>query len=369
MSSNFSNFSCFDPDLSRDSISTEAWSLSDDQDPTGVIVIGSILIVCVAIGIPWNAAVIGALIYNKFYKQPSTFLLFNLASVDLLTCIIIIPFQAVPGLIGGRYTLGNSDYTLCQSCQAGIIVIIWLLYSSIHIIAIMSVDRLIYVRKPLQYEKWITVPRIAAVVVLVYIVCLIVAIPPLFQFGAIQFSNVVGTCTTVFSVTTRVGPSYLLIAFFLLEACIPVGVLIISNILLLIFVRKGMRTRFESTYQASGEAEVNRQAKRKYHAQQIRIVKVFGTIFASNFLTWAPTVFVLIIIAGIGIQNVQPGVFGLVFLLFLIQSVIHPMLESLLSGKIRGIAKKIFCVCCKTKKSANITRTSGVSSKVNTTAT
>jgi len=361
-----SNFSCFDPDLSRNSVIPEAWSLREDQDATGVIVIGVILMVAVAIGIPWNAAVLAALIHKKFFKQPSTFLLFNLATVDLLTCIIIIPFQAVPGLIGGRYTLGNSDYTRCQSCQGGIIVIIWLLYSSLHLVAVMSVDRLIYIRKPLQYDKWITVPRMAVVVIVVYVVCLLVAIPPLFQLGAIQFSFNVGTCSTLFSVTTRVGPSYLLIVFYLLEAIVPVGTLIISNILLIVFVRKTVRDRFNSTYKSAGEDQVNHRARKTYNEQQFRMVKVFGSIFVSNFLTWTPSILLIIIVGAIGFSSVPPGVFGLVFLCFLLQSVIHPILESMLSGKVRAIARKLFCFCCKKKESpVNIkTKASELSSKV-----
>ncbi len=359
---NTSNFTCFASDLSRDSVTAEAWSLRDDQDPTGVIAIGAILIIAVAVGIPWNAGVIVALIYNKFFKQPSTFLLFNLALVDFLTCVIIIPFQAVPGLAGGVYTLGNSDYTRCQSCQAGIVVIIWLLYSSLHLVSLMAVDRLIYIRKPLQYDTWVTVPRIAVVIVLIYVISLLVSIPPLFQFGAIEFSANVGTCTTVFGATTRVGPSFLIIVFFLVEACIPVGILIIANIILLVFVRKGIKNRFDSTYLSSGEEEVNKQAKLKYHNQQIRMVKVFGSIFVSNFLTWAPSVILIVIIGAIGISRVPPGIFGLVFLCFLLQSVIHPVLESLLSGKIRALVKKI-CCCCKKKKHANTTKATELSSR------
>ena len=360
------NFSCFDPHLSRVDVTDEVWTLKDDQDRDGVIVIASFLLLFMLVGVPWNLTVLAALIYNKFFKHPSTFLLFNLAMVDLLTCALVIPFQAVPGLHGGVYNLGSSDYRRCQACQTGVILVGFLLYMSMHLIALMSVDRLIYIMKPLDYEKWITVPRMVVVVIVLWVLSFILAIPPLFQFGAIGFSQYVGTCSTIFGATTPVGPSYLYILFLVLEAMIPLGVLIVANIWLLYFVRKGIDKRFKNTYQDTGDAikEVNLQAKKKYIAQQIRMAKVFGSIFISNFITCSPAIVVIFVVASAGIDNVPASAFVLVFLSFLSQSVIHPMLESCLGGTIRKLVKKVCCTCsvyCTRKESVNVTKVSSVS--------
>ena len=320
---------------------------------TGVAVISSILVIFTIVGLLLNGAVLAALVYNKFWKIPSTFLLFNLALVDFLTCAFIMPFMAVPGLAGGHYNFGNNDYDRCQACQAGVVIVVWLLYTSMHIIATMSLDRLIYIKRPLEYEKWITVPRLAIVLAAIWIICLILAIPPLFGFGEIGFSQIVGTCSTLFNTETSVGQSFLYILFLVLEVMFPLGLLIVTNIWLLCFVCKGIKNRFANTYQQKGEAkisEVNKQAKKKYIAQQIRMVKVFGSIFASNFATWAPVVVVLLAIGAAGDDGVPPAAFGVIFLCFLIQSVVHPMLESLLSARVRKLAKKVFCVCCLHKK-------------------
>lgn len=232
MDSNSSNFSCLDRDLlSRDSITESEWRLNDEvRGSAGVYFISTILLLCTLIGIPLNAAVLGALIYNKFWRLPSTFLLFNLALVDLFSCVFIFIFMVVPGLSGGDYKYGSSDYERCNACQAGVVVVIWMLYTAIHIVGVMSLDRLVYIKKPLQYEKWITVPRLAVALTIIWLICLVLAIPPLFGFGVIGFSPIVGTCSTRFEVNTDVGPGYLYIVLLVIEVTIPLGVLLVSNI-------------------------------------------------------------------------------------------------------------------------------------------
>ena len=352
MERNTSNFSCLDVDsLSHSSITEEAWSLSEqERGSAGLYTIAAFLVLCTVIGILLNGAVLVVLIYSKFWRLPSTFLLFNLVLVDLLSCIFIMIFLAVPELMGGVYSFGASDYERCQSCQAGVVIVVWLIFTSMHIIALMSLDRLVYIKKPLQYEKWITVPRLAVALVILWIFCLILSIPPLFGFGIIGFSQNVGTCATLFEARTQVGAGYLYIGFLVAEVTIPLGVLVVCNIWLLCFVRKGIKDRFKNTYEDEGTStisEVNKKAKKKYIAQQIRMVKVFGSIFVSNFVTWIPVMFVLI---AIPLTGVPPAAFSIVFLCFLVQSVIHPMIESMLSARVRKLAKKYFCSCCSHKK-------------------
>ena len=193
-----------------------------------VAVISSILIVITIAGLSLNAAVLVALAYKKFWRTPSTFLLFNLSLVDFLTCILIIPFFVVPGL-AGVYNFGNSGYERCQSCHIGSIIVIWLFYTSMHILAIMSLDRLVYIKKPLEYENWITVSRLAIALIVIWIICLILAIPPLFGFGVIEFSTDLGTCLTSHVGRTRLGPGYAYIAFVLSEDMFPLSIIIITE--------------------------------------------------------------------------------------------------------------------------------------------
>ena len=351
------NFSCFRGNLSLDYVTDEAWSLGDDQtEKRSVVVISSILVLFMLVKVPWNLVVLATLIYNKCLKQPSTFLLFNLALVDLSTCALVIPFQVAPGLFGGVFNLGNSDYRRCQSCRAGVIMIVLLLYMSIHLITVMSVDRLVYIKYPIEYEKRITVPCMALIVFFLWIFCLILSTFSIFQFGAIEFSAYVGTCTTVFGVCTIFGKSFFYVIFLVLEVMIPLDLLVVANIWLLHFVVKISR--------------VNQNDKKRYHNQQMRMLTIFGSIFIANFITCIPSIIAIIAIMCVGYTKIPAGVFGLVFVSFLSQYVIHPMVETCLVKKIRKLMKMIFCFCCcsrKKRSAADILKTSAVTTRVSST--
>ena len=317
-----------------------------------ILVTSIVLLVFMVVGVPWNVVVLVTLANDKFYKEASSFLLFNLVLVDLLTCLLVMPFQAAPGLAGGQYKLGRSDYQLCLTCYAGVMLIICLLYVSIHLLALMSVDRLLYIIRPLHYHKTVTTLRIAVATIVIWLICVILVIPPLFEFGDIALSPNVGACTPLFSTYTRLGPAYYYFLFLVLEVLVPVGILIVSNIWLVTILCKNSKIRLQMTQVSISKrtSEINRQARSQYNMQQLRMVKMFGLIFISNMITWAPIIIAILAIAGKGTGNTPTAVFSFIYMCFLSQSIIHPMLESCLIGNVRQSLKKGICNCWKKSK-------------------
>ncbi len=331
---------CFTEDSSGDGITEEAWILNPDN-PTqeSSLATSIILLAFVIIGLPWNSIILIRLCRDKFYKEPSSFLLFNLVLVDLLTCLLVMPFQTAPGLAGGRYTLGQSDYQLCLTCYAGVMTIICLLYVSIHLLAVMSVDRLVYIVRPLHYDKIVTVPRTVAAILVIWILCIILSTPPSFQFGVIAFSQNLGTCSLLLSSEMSIHPPYYYMLFLILEVTFPLVVLFTANIWLLLVLRKTFKKRLKMdqvsvSVQSSSSREHNQRVKSVYNKRQLRMVKMFASIFISNIATWLPIIAALVVI-GIGSSsNTPPGIYSMVFLCFLSQSIIHPIVESCLIGSI-----------------------------------
>ena len=166
--------------------------------------------------------------------------------MDFLTCIVIIIFMVVPG-VTGVYNFGNSDYMLCQVCQVGGVMVMWLLLTAIDIIAIMSLDRFMYIKKPNEYEKWTTIPRLAIVFVTTWIITFFLSILPLFGSGVIGFLEVYGACIPRLKSLTRLGPTYIYVGFLTLEMIFPLGVFVVSNAWLLYVIRKGIKKLDDST--------------------------------------------------------------------------------------------------------------------------
>ena len=337
------NFSCLDGSLSNDFVTVESWSLGPDNSVmSGALATSVILVLFIVLGVPWNVVVLGTLIKIKFYKEPTSFLLFNLTLVDLLTCVLVMPILAAPGLAGGRYTLGRSDYQLCVTCYFGVMVAICLLYVSMHLQALMSIDRLFYILKPLHYKRMITTLRMSLFIPIIWLISALLSVPPLFKLGEIGLSQKIGTCSPLLTTHTSVGPSLFYVVLLVMELVLPASTLVISNIWLVVILCKSSKKRLEMTQVSTSNSNtgINQRAKSNYTKDQLNMVLMFGLIFISNMITWAPIFISLLYIAGGSESDSPPVLFSLIYSCFLSQSVTHPMLESCLIGSIRQTLKE-----------------------------
>ena len=178
--------------FSRELLTTDIWTLAVQFEDiaTGV---GIVQIIFMLIGIPWNLIVIGTILYRRLFLQPAVLLLLNLAINDFLLCFVSMPFNIIPA-ITGEFALGSSDYVRCQVCQIGIIMTTLLLVS-VYNIAFLSLDRFLYVKKPLKYEQIVTVKRIGLILAISWVLFGVFSLLPLLGIGEIFLTNVVSTCT------------------------------------------------------------------------------------------------------------------------------------------------------------------------------
>ena len=351
------NFSCFAANLSRESVTEVEWMPASEDSKESIWIISSMLLVFAAVGIPLNIGILLVLVRQKFYKEPSSFLLFNLGLLDLLSCVMFIPFLVVPGLFGGEYVIGSSDFQRCLACYSGSMIILLLVLVSWHLLALMSIDRLLYIQKPLHYDRTVTVPRLSVAIAVIWVLCIVLVLPPAFQFGDIRYADSLATCTPSISSQTPLGRSYIYLFSLILECLVPLFILIAANVSLIWVLRRESKKRLEiTTEHSNSSSECNLSAKRKYSEQQIRMVKMFGSIFMVNFVTWAPAVLLIIISTSLGFNKFPPGILGLTYLSFLSQTVVHPIMETFLVARMRQLAKKFllnFFCCCRIDSRAN----------------
>ncbi len=120
----------------------------------------------------------------------------NLTLTNLLLCIFVMPFHIISGF-AGEYVFGSSDYVRCCVCQTGLLNTV-LLAVSVHTVSLMSVDRFIYLKRPILYSSIVTPKRMTVAIALVWCICIAISIPPLFGFGTILFSYTVVSCVVLF---------------------------------------------------------------------------------------------------------------------------------------------------------------------------
>ena len=176
-------FSCL-IEFSNDSLSEFYWIVNPDdlELATGnSYAIAVILSLFLLLGLPWNLFVVCAIIKKCLYSQPIIMLMLN-----LLLYILVMLFNIISG-IAGEYVFGETDLVRCRVCQTGVALII-LPFVSVHTLCLMSIDRFIYLKRPLRYAEIVTPRRTLAAIISAWLLCIAISIPPLVGFGEIRFN-------------------------------------------------------------------------------------------------------------------------------------------------------------------------------------
>ena len=343
--SNFSSYSCLDQNLSRYSVNPEYWNTKDiDSSYKDLgIVTASVMLVFILIGLPSNTAIILIILLRKLYRQPTESLLLSLAVSDFLTCIFTLPMVIVSGF-AGDFIFGESDYVRCKVCQSGI-TLIGLSAFSLHVLALISIDRFIYIKLPLRYHKIITKKVIVFSLASVSILSVLLAIPPLFGFGDIWYNLKIFTCSPRFEHKTFLTKNIHYMLMVIGEGMVPLSVLLVTNIWVLFIAQKNIR-KIYNTRKSIGEDTFNKTIRNRLsqekHHKQIQLMRVFGAIFISNIITWSPIVIRVLNAYAQGSDNFDLWNSFIIIVSITSHSVVHPLIEATLLPDIR----RYLCFMC-----------------------
>ena len=155
------NFTCSDPELSRSNVTDDLWRIKGEGGlhNSSILMVAIFQIVFVLLGTPWSMLVLIAIIKYRIFKKATYILVMNLIIAGLLVCVLIFPFNIASG-ITQQFTLGSSDYTRCLTCHVITMTLFSLILVSLNTLALMSLERLIYLMCPLRYLKYKTAKRV-----------------------------------------------------------------------------------------------------------------------------------------------------------------------------------------------------------------
>ena len=336
-------YSCFDDDLNSTHVTPERWQTTDRGSGLATAVV---LLVFMVIGVPCNLLIIVSMLWKKLYRQPAHILLLNLAINDLLMCVTYIPINIVSAF-AGEFIFGTNDVTRCHVCQIGVVLVVFSTFN-LHIIALMSLDRFLFFKYPLRYPKLVTVKSTALVVVVLWIFCILVSLPPLFGFGEIRFTQSISTCTLYLLDRTDVTYNIFYEVFAIIEGVvIPIPVLLLSMVGVVCIVCRQLNKTY-GEMEANKMAAVNKDAGDKMHKirnkKQLHVAKLYGAILLSNMATWTPNILNTAIIFALCKQpfSIPHGFFTSNYIFFLSSVWIHPLLQAYLIPDIRRTLIKLF---------------------------
>ena len=321
-------FSCITSDLNPDAVTDkEFWSLRESVALGGpAIAFFESLIFFVAVG--WNLfIVITYILKYKLLKEPANVFLFSLAITDILICVMVVPFTIVSAA-AGEFLIGNNDVGRCIACSTQGFFYILFTILSIHLLAMLSIDRFILLSKPFTHWKYRKPHLAVAGVIFVCIWCFLFSIPPAFGFGEWEFNRNLGLCLPRWSPINNLYYMGVVI----IEALIPIILLLIMNIwtykIISLFIKR-KETRRKS-FSSKIEDKTSQQQQ-----QQGQLVKVFAALFIANIITWTPTVIIFISVIITGGDNIPDWTYIIGWLTYLTNPMIHPILESFFIKELR----------------------------------
>ena len=309
------------------------------------------IILLLLTGLPWNALVIAVIVKKKLYTRPSVMLMLNLAVVNFLVCLLIMPFPIVLGILVKHSLERVSNKMVKKVCQTGILLAL-LPAASIYTVALMSVDRAIYLKKPLSYGQIVTPRRMFLSIVILWVLSTAISTPPLFSFdevsfGIVKYSPDIATCTILTSSSSSQNTFYY---FTLISLWMTLGTLVqlFSSGCIIYITRKFLLIKLHRALdlmRGHGRRS-NKQSSslmKDYNNSQLQLVKVFGAIFTASLLTVFPLVVLTFTEPFLGDNKLFPlqYLYPVAYISLLSKSVIHPILESYLTPETRDIISKV----------------------------
>ena len=341
------NFAC--SNCSQDSLTPERWLISP-QYRAATLTLSVFLIVFMLIGIPWNLLLIVVIIKKRLFENPAILLLLNLAFTDFLFCLMVMPINIVPA-VAGEFIFGNNDYARCIVCH---LAVAWsvLLLMSVYNVVLLSVDRFLYVKKPLQYKNIVTLKRVAVTLTAFWVFFIAFSILPVFGVGLIVFIEVLPACTllTVPGLTTSYVYYWTYIAF---VCFVPAVILVVTNTWMMWIMKKSIRRVYirAKSNSVKSDTSATLQLKGKYTKDQIRLLQIFAALFVFSIMTWLPTVITTIMVHAANLFVLEFTTFASVC--FNLQPIIHPILQFLLLKNVRSVVAKLTPCQCTSNSAPN----------------
>ena len=324
--------------FSGENLTVELWEVGDQyRDLT--LGLGVILAIFILLGSSWNLTVIGIILKKRLFKQPAVLLLLNLTVTNFLICMLVLPFNAISAL-AGEFIFGNSDRVRCQICKTGNLFTAMLLVS-VYSVTLLSVDRFLYVKRPMKYDRIVTVKRVVVILVSLWVVFVAFSLLPFLDVGVVFFITPLSLCA-VFSESHEFSTAFAYVWVFIGAICIlPSVVLVVTNVWMLWIMARTVSSTFNrQVFNISMVGATNSphsiltKLKAKYKSSQFRLLQVFGAIFGINIITWLPSA---VSISLVSADVIVPEFLVFAHLSLLSQVVLHPVIQVFLVNDIRVV--------------------------------
>ena len=211
-------------------------------------------------------------------------------------------------------------------------MILLFLLNSFFVMVLMSVDRLLYICKPLQYERLAKPQVMVAIIIIVFIIDIIISLSDIWNSEYGSFYPPFLLCVEEFSIFSM--------AVVMTVVALALVVLLVSNIWFFVIVMRNIKAVYGAQKCSSRKRESKLDhfistSKNVLYQKQARLYLMVLALIFSTVLPWV--LFVGVVMAyRLGQHEVSPVLAIMMMLLLYSQTVVHPIIETLLIPDVRN---------------------------------
>ncbi|XP_064112851.1 protein trapped in endoderm-1-like isoform X2 [Macrobrachium nipponense] len=266
---------------------------STEDAPGWVLVLTSVLAIIIAVlGFVGNLLTILALPYSKRLKNAATCFVVNLAVVEGLFCVTILPMSAAH-----LFSLFFADEKLFSSegCSVFVFLRYVIIQTELLSIAAIAINRCLLIADPDKHRKVFTIPKSIAMIVMIWVVSAAIMLIPLLRvYGEFTYNYTTKECD--FSDSKESGGEGPRKLFLAIGFLLPCAVIIISYSYIFYKARRSTgkvkRTKSDALLKAKGSikssTEVRTGPADGLRKRDIRIARTIGGIFLAFIICCTP---------------------------------------------------------------------------------
>lgn len=264
-------------------------TIDTDETPASVVIhVATALGIEIALGLVTNSfVVLYSFCHPTSLKKSANLLLLNLSIVNLLYCLLVLPFPIIN--VGLRQKCPLLELPVLQSVLCNLCGYLFKVLNNllVYIIAAISIDRYIFITRPFQYRRYMRPKLVVTSVILLWIFIGAMSSVPLYGFGTYEYNEILYLCSA-----NRNQPYAI---YTLILYTVPIIVTVITTVWTTLFTRMFLRKR------RTRLASITQMRSLSYSMEQLNTNSVYSRQIINLFGLFS----LLLIIQGI---SVIPGV-------------------------------------------------------------
>ena len=259
------------------------------------------------------------LCHPKELQEPSVMFLTNFVFANLLLTVIFMP-SIIVNAAAREWVFGRTPEEKNGTCQLVGFLLYYYGFQTLLTLAVISVDRFLFIVEPFIHKRFMKTWVALIILICVWILSCLINIPPYFQvnrMGKYAFVPEIASCGLLWR-----GQRYYLIYFCTLTSTV-IMIILITTVWTFCFTRR-LIYNIRQQHSTNSEDRQNHLYVRRIK----KLVGVFGMLLAGTILTFLPGILVGGVEAAVGHHKIPAAVFSTVFVLFLLNSVLNPIIQS-----------------------------------------